>query len=37
MADIIRIENLCKSYGEVKAVDDLTFKVNDYFGYVWNA
>lgn len=29
MADIIRIENLCKSYGEVKAVDDLTFKVKE--------
>jgi len=25
--DVIRIENLCKSYGQVKAVDNLSFKV----------
>lgn len=27
MQDIIKISNLCKSYGEVKAVQDLSFKV----------
>ncbi len=27
MCDIIKIENLCKSYGQVKAVDNLSFKV----------
>ena len=25
--DAIKIENLCKSFGEVKAVQDLSFKV----------
>jgi len=27
MSDVIKIENLCKSYGDVKAVQDLSFKV----------
>lgn len=29
MADIIKIENLCKNYGQVKAVQDLSFKVKE--------
>ena len=29
MADIIRIENLYKSFGEVKAVQNLSFKVKE--------
>lgn len=29
MSDVIRIENLYKSYGEVKAVSDLSFKVKE--------
>ena len=29
MADIIKIENLSKSYGQVKAVQNLSFKVKE--------
>ena len=29
MADIIKIDNLIKSYGQVKAVQDLSFKVKE--------
>ena len=29
MTEIIKIENLCKSFGEVKAVDDLSFSVRE--------
>ncbi|MBE6574493.1 MAG: ATP-binding cassette domain-containing protein, partial [Ruminococcaceae bacterium] len=28
MSDIIRIENLCKSFGDIKAVHDLNLRVN---------
>lgn len=29
MKDVIRIENLCKSFGDVKAVQDISFKVGE--------
>jgi len=29
MNNIIQIENLCKSYGEVKAVENLSFNVKE--------
>ncbi len=29
MTEVIKIENLCKSFGEIKAVDDLSFSVKE--------
>jgi len=29
MKDIIKIQNLCKSFGDVKAVQDLSFRVKE--------